>query len=188
MHDFFDMGDDNLASIQRDILRREATRSMNDRDRAAFLGLPEGCRIRENAKILAPENLKLGKYVWIGEAAVLDAQGGLEIGDHTQIGLSVMVWSHDSYMQAMLGQTGTSKRGISYRPTRIGSRVFIAGPSVILAGVKISDEAIIRPFSLVDRDVARREVFGGPVAKTEFSSLVDRIQALEMRIAALESH
>jgi UDP-3-O-[3-hydroxymyristoyl] glucosamine N-acyltransferase len=84
---------------------------MNDQERVAWLGLPKGCRIRENAKIVAPEKLRLGEHVWIGEGAILDAQGGLSIGDYTQIGLSVMVWSHSSHRQARRGETATSSDG-----------------------------------------------------------------------------
>ncbi|MBM4344641.1 MAG: acyltransferase [Deltaproteobacteria bacterium] len=187
---FFRLDSDDLVSIQREILQRETARTMNDRDCAAFFGLPEGCRMRENAKILAPQNLKLGKYVWIGEGAVLDAQGGLEIGDESQIGLGVMLWSHTSHKQARLGATGKSKQGIQYKPTRVGSRVFIAGPSVVLAGVSIGDGAIVRPLSLVDRDLAPGEVFGGHVEPAAFQSLVDRvahIATLEERLAELEA-
>ena len=51
------------------------TFSMTDVERAKFLGLPKGCRIRENAKIISQENLKIGNNVWIGESAILDASG-----------------------------------------------------------------------------------------------------------------
>ena len=82
---------EDLEHIRSEILRYRSTFLMNDRERAHFLGLPEGCRIRENAKILHPDLFKCGTDVWIGEGAILDAQGGLEVGDNTQIGLSVMV-------------------------------------------------------------------------------------------------
>ena len=40
------------------------------------------------------------------------------------------------------GETGLCREHIEYKPTKIGSRVFIAGPSVVLAGVTIGDGAI----------------------------------------------
>ena len=87
----FDKSTDPILRAQ--ILSRYVGELMTDSERARFYGLPEGCRIRERTKILAPEKFTCGRFVWIGEGAVLDAQGGLEIGDYTQIGLSVMVWS-----------------------------------------------------------------------------------------------
>ena len=151
--------------------------------RAAFLGLPEGCRIRERAKILAPEKLVLGKNVWIGEGAVLDAQGGLTIGDSSQIGLGVMIWSHSSHLQAIRGETTTSRDSIVYKETRIGRNCFIGGPSVIAAGVTIGDGAMISPLTFVDRDVADGERVSGP---RSLKKLEKRLDALERRLAACE--
>ena len=85
--------------LREQILTYHISSVMTDDERAQLLGLPEGCRIRENAKIISPENFKCGKYVWIGEGAILDASGGLEIGDHTSIGLYVLVWTHSSYLE-----------------------------------------------------------------------------------------
>jgi acetyltransferase-like isoleucine patch superfamily enzyme len=172
----------DLAHIRSEILRYRSTALMNDRERAGFLGLPEGCRIRENAKILNPDNFVCGTNVWIGEGAILDAQGGLEIGDNTQIGLSVFVWSHTTHMQAIAGETARDKRLIEYRPTKIGANCFIAGPSVIAPGVTIGDQAIISPLSFVDADVPRRGVVS---SRAQQRSSDDRVTALEAELAAL---
>ena len=170
-------------ALRAQIARYHATELMTDRERAAFLGLPEGCRIRERAKILAPEKLTMGRNVWIGEGAVLDAQGGLSIGDASQIGHGVMIWSHSSHLQAARGETGTSRDGIIYKETRIGRNCFIAGPSVIAAGVTIGDGAVISPLTFVDRDVAAGETVSTP---RSVKKLEKRLEILERRIAALE--
>jgi UDP-3-O-[3-hydroxymyristoyl] glucosamine N-acyltransferase len=54
-----------------------------------------------------------------------------------------MIWSHTSYRQALLSQTGISKEGIKYKPTKIGNNYFIAGPSVIGPGVTIGDHVML---------------------------------------------
>jgi acetyltransferase-like isoleucine patch superfamily enzyme len=172
------------AQLRAQILTYHATELMTDRERAQFLGLPNGCRIRERAKILAPEKLECGENVWIGEGAVLDAQGGLEIGDNTQIGLGVMVWSHTSHRQATSGETGSSRDKIAYRRTSIGSNCFIAGPSVIAPGVTIGDRVIISPLTFVDRDVADDEVLSGP---RSLKKLEERVAALEAQLAGQKS-
>lgn len=148
-----------LKAIRQQIIRYNATRDMNDRERAAFLGLPEGCRIRENAKILAQDKFKCGKFVWIGEGAILDAQGGLSVGDYTQIGLYVMVWSHSSHKQALKSETCKSRNSIVYKPTNIGKNCFIAGPSVIASGVNIGDKTVIAPCSFVDKDLSEGTLY-----------------------------
>jgi len=167
------------AGLRRQIVQYHATELMTDRERAAFLGLPEGCRIRERAKILAPEKLVLGKNVWIGEGAMLDAQGGLHIGDNSQIGVGVFVWTHSSHLQAVRGETTSSRESIIYKETRIGRNCFIVGPSVIAAGVTIGDGAMISPLTFVDRDVAPGERVSGP---RSLRQLEERLAALEMRL------
>ena len=163
--------------LRHQILTYHMSEVLTDVERANLLGLPEGCRIRERAKILCPEKLKIGKNVWIGEGAVLDAQGGLTIGDNTQIGLNVMIWSHTSHRQATEGKTGSpTKEGIKYRETKIGSNCFIAGPSVIGPGVSIGDRVIVSPLTFVDHDIPAGELVSGP---RELKNLVQKVECLE---------
>lgn len=146
------------GQLRPEILARVAGQFLTDDERAELLGLPAGCRIREGAKIISPDKLIIGEHCWIGENAVLDASGGLEIGSHTSIGLSVFVWSHSSHLTnlSMSNESGSSL--IQRSKTRIGSGCFIAGPSVILPGVTIGDRVLVRPFSTVDRDVPSRSL------------------------------
>ncbi len=177
----FHAGDDALRS---QILQYHASDLMTDRERAQFLGLPEGCRIRERAKILAPSRLTCGKNIWIGEGAILDAQGGLTIGDNSQIGLGVLIWSHTSHLQAIAGETGVSRDRIIYKPTTIGANCCVMGPSVIGPGVTIGDGAIISPLTFVDRDVAPGERVSGPKS---LKKLEQRVAAIEEALAKLGS-
>ena len=170
--------------LRAQILERFAAELMTDVERARLYGLPEGCRMRERTKILAPEKLKCGKHVWIGEGAVLDAQGDLEIGDYTQIGGGVMIWTHSSHKQAILGETGRTREHIDYKPTKIGSRVFIGGPSVVLPGVTIGDGAVIQPLSLVSRDILPSEAYGTAL---EMRLMAKRIDALEAKLNHAQS-
>jgi acetyltransferase-like isoleucine patch superfamily enzyme len=166
--------------LRAQILKYHAADLMTDRERAKFFGLPEGCRMRERAKILAPEKLHCGRNVWIGEGAMLDAQGGLTIGEGTQIGGGVFVWTHSSHLQAQNRETCVSKEHMIYKPTRIGSHCFIVGPTVIAAGVTIGDGAVISPLTFIDRDVAEGERVSGP---RSLRKLEERLDALERRLA-----
>ncbi|MGV3661835.1 MAG: acyltransferase [Prosthecobacter sp.] len=177
--DLFSVPDD--PALRGQILGYSMTELMTDRERARFLGLPEGCRMRERAKILAPEKFQCGRNVWIGEGAVLDAQGGLTIGDETQIGLSVMVWSHSSHAQALAGETGSSRDKIVYKGTSIGSNCFIAGPSVILPGIKIGNGVLIPPMSVVREDLPDGTIFQD--SSREVKKLKQKVEMLEKKLA-----
>jgi acetyltransferase-like isoleucine patch superfamily enzyme len=166
--------------LRHQILTYFMTSIMTDTERAKVLGLPEGCRVREGAKILNIENFTCGEHVWVGEGAILDAQGGLSVGSHTQIGLNVMVWSHTSHWQALQGQTGTGRKNISYKPTKIGERCFIGGPSVIMPGVTIGNKVLVAPMSVVEHDLADGTISTG--TNRIISQLEERIAVLEKRL------
>ncbi len=173
---------DRNNKLREDILKRFNSLLMTDDERAEFIGLPEGCRIREGAKIINQENLKCGKYVWIGENAILDASGGLEIGDHTSIGLSVFIWTHTSHLANLAMNNITNSPLIRRRKTKIGNGCFISGPSVIYSGVTIADHVIILPMSIVRSNIPEYSIVAGSPAKIiktmskeEINSEVQRI-------------
>jgi acetyltransferase-like isoleucine patch superfamily enzyme len=172
----------DLRHIRSEILRYRTTDLMNDRERAAFFGLPQGCRMREGAKIIHPEKFTCGTHVWIGENAILDAQGGLSVGDNSVIASHVMVWTHTTHRQAVAGQTSQDKSLIRYEPTSIGANTFIGGPSVIGLGVTIGDGVIVSPMSFVEEDLADGTVYSNNRRRDD---LEQRVAALEAEIAAL---
>jgi acetyltransferase-like isoleucine patch superfamily enzyme len=146
------------STLRPEILKRVISEFLTDDERAALLGLPEGCRIREGAKIISPANLKIGEYCWVGENAVLDASGGLEIGSHTSIGLSVFVWTHSSHLTNLSMHNEMASELIQRKTTKIGNGCFIGGPSVILPGVTIGDNVLVRPFTTVAKDIPSRSL------------------------------
>ncbi len=183
MKNYFEDDADDLRQIRTEILKYRTSQLMNDRERARFLGLHETTRIRENAKILAPEKFTCGHHVWIGEGAILDAQGGLSIGDYCQIGLYVMVWSHSTHKQALASETGISKEKIQYIPTKIGNNCFIAGHSVISGGITIGNNVVIAPMSFVDRDLPDGAVFSN---NKRMRSLEKEIESMKAELETLK--
>jgi len=155
---------DRNKNLRAQILQYQMSAVMTDDERAQLFELPNGCRLRENAKIITPENFECGEYVWIGEGAILDASGGLKIGDHTSIGLNVMVWSHTSHLVNLALNNIIGSPLIERKPTRIGSGCFIAGPSVINAGVTIGDKVIVLPMSVVTKDIPNNNMVAGAPA------------------------
>jgi acetyltransferase-like isoleucine patch superfamily enzyme len=159
------LDDDRNKNLRSYVLKQFVSGVMTDEERAKLWDLPEGCRMRENSKIISPENLKCGNFVWIGEGAMLDASGGLEIGDHTSIGLNVMIWSHTSFLANLKMDNNKGSPYIARAKTTIGSGCFIAGPSVIYHGVSIGDKSVIMPMSVVNKDIPSNSLVGGNPAR-----------------------
>lgn len=159
--------------IRHSIFKTLLSSFLTDDERAGYLGLPKGCRVREGAKLFSPENLKIGTYCWIGENAILDASGGLEIGSHTSIGLSVFIWSHSSYLANLDKKNVINSKLIQKKSTRIGSGCFISGPSVIMPGVTIGDMVVVKPFSRIEKNIPDRSIVDGNSIKA--GVLSDRI-------------
>jgi acetyltransferase-like isoleucine patch superfamily enzyme len=153
--------------LRNQILQYVVSSVMTDDERAQLFGLPKGCRMRENAKIISPDKFKCGEYVWIGEGAILDASGGLEIGEHTSIGLNVMIWSHTSYLVNLNLENRIESPLIERVPTRIGKGCFIAGPSVVYHGVTIGDKVVVLPMSVVTKDIPSYSLVAGSPAKVK---------------------
>ncbi|OGR00519.1 MAG: acetyltransferase [Deltaproteobacteria bacterium RIFOXYA12_FULL_61_11] len=159
------LDDPRNTSLRSFILRQFISGVMTDEERARLWGLPKGCRMRENAKIISPDKLTCGEYVWIGEGAILDASGGLEIGAHTSVGLNVYLWSHTSFLTNLTMNNIMGNPLIERKKTTIGKGCFIGGPSVIYPGVTIGDRTVILPMTVVTKDLPGNMVVAGSPAK-----------------------
>ena len=178
------MDTDRNKSLRSQILQYFISLVMTDDERARLLGLPQGCRMRENAKIISPEKFECGEYVWIGEGAILDASGGLKIGDHTSIGLYVLVWSHTSYLTNVTLNNIMGSPLIERKPTSIGKGCFIAGPSVIYPGVTIGDRVIVLPMTVVAKDIPSNCIVAGAPARIKKELTDEFIQQEVERVLA----
>ncbi|ODS09940.1 acyltransferase [Vibrio scophthalmi] len=175
--------DSEIAHLRSQILTYHISSVMTDVERAKLLGLKEGNRIREGAKIISPENLMMGENNWIGENAILDASGLLEIGNNNSIGLSVFVWTHDSHNVNLTGEnTKENSHKIIRKKTKIGNNCFIAGHSIIMPGVTIGDGCIIAPMSVVYKDLHDGSVY---TPYRDFVRYEKRIKKLEKMVKEL---
>lgn len=180
-------GDDKHTALRENVIFPQlADRLLTDTERATFYGLPAGCRMREGAKIVCPEELVCGEHVYIGENVILDASGGLEIGAHTTLAAGVFVWTHTSAWANIALANYPANPFIRRKSTKIGKGVFVAGYSVVAHGVTIGDQSIVLPMSRVDRDFPEgRVIIGGspaevvePIRAEKIDQLIKEAQAL----------
>ena len=155
------LDDDRTQRIRKGVVQELVSQYLTDSERAAFLGLPATCRVREGAKVISPELLTIGDHCWIGERTLLDASGGLEIGEHTSIGLNCLVFTHSSWLANMALENVPGSDLIERQPVKIGRGCFIGGGSVIMPGVTIGERVTISPLTVVTKDVPDFSIVSG---------------------------
>ena len=131
-------------------------------ERARYEGFGEGTSVYDNVLILG--TVKVGKNTWIGPNVILDGRGGLEIGDYCSISAGVQIYTHHTVKWS----TSLGEHPIEFKPTRIGSGVYIGPGSVIQMGTTIGDRAVIGALSFVNNDIPPgAHAYGNPARISE---------------------
>ena len=119
------------------------------------------CWIAQGCSIANSHNLSIGKGFATSRNVMIDALGGIEIGDETGIGPNSVVLALEHRMISKGGPFGAAARRLT--PIRIGSRVWIGANCFIKAGVTIGDDAVVGACSNVIDDVPKSgRVIGSP--------------------------
>lgn len=105
------------------------------------------------------KNITLGKNVFINSGCSFQDQGGITIGDGSQIG-------HQVVLATLNHEYAVSKRaGMTPAPIHIGKRVWIGAHATVLPGVTIGDGAIVAAGAVVTKDVPAYTIVGGVPAR-----------------------
>ena len=121
--------------------------------------------VAESAWIEAPfhcpygVNISLGDKVYLNAGCCILDTAPVTIGASTMLGPAVQIYCAEHHQDPVKRAAGLEIA----RPVTIGSRVWIGGGAIILAGVSIGDDAIVGAGSVVTRDVpAGATVVGNP--------------------------
>jgi maltose O-acetyltransferase len=106
-------------------------------------------------------NIRLGDGVFLNFNCVILDVVEVTIGDRTQIGPAVQIYTADHPRDAE-----TRRAGLEFgRIIRIGSDVWIGGGAILLPGVTVGDGAVIGAGSVVTRDVPTGVTVAGNPAR-----------------------
>ncbi|MEW6085425.1 MAG: acyltransferase [Chloroflexota bacterium] len=128
-------------------------------------------RLSDTVFLYHPERINVANNVFVWHYTILDGTGSLEIGEGTQIGAWVGIFTHSSHIAIRLYGTHyqdvpeVEKKGYPVAPVKIGRYVFIGAGSKILPGVTIGKGALVSTGSLVNKDVGEFAIVAGSPAK-----------------------
>ncbi|MCI0553871.1 MAG: acyltransferase [Anaerolineae bacterium] len=128
-------------------------------------------RLSDTVFLYHPEKINIANNVFVWHYTILDGTGGLKIGEGTQIGAWVGIFTHSSHIAIRLygahyqDVPEVEKKGYPVTPVKIGKYVFVGAGSKILPGVTIGDGSLISAGSLVNKDVNAFEIVAGNPAK-----------------------
>lgn len=115
-----------------------------------------GC-VMLGAELHYPRRIAIGRNSIVGPGCLLDARGGIEIGDNVNItgGTRFMTAKH------IVQDPSFDAR---YDPIVVEDRVWIALGATVLGGVRIGEGAVVAANATVTNDVAPFTIVGGTPA------------------------
>jgi maltose O-acetyltransferase len=116
-------------------------------------------RIARGSMFSCPRRLSIGDHVFMNAGCLLHAEGGLTIGDNTQIGPYTVVWTTNHVFDRtdMLIRTQGEERA----PVTIEDDVWIGASVTVLPGVTIGRGSVVGAGSVVTKDVPPYAVVAG---------------------------
>jgi serine acetyltransferase len=110
------------------------------------------------SEIIEPRGLWLCRGATVGKGCVLDARGGLRIGENVNVsgGVRLLTGSH---------RIDSEHFEAHYEAISIGERAWIATGATVLPGVTIGEGAVVAAGAVVARDVDPYVVVGGVPAR-----------------------
>lgn len=119
--------------------------------------------IGRGTTILGPSYLRIDKGASIARDSVLDARGGLEIGENALIGFETVILTSTHNFQSK--SIPIVQQGMYVLSSKVGSNVWIGARSFLMPGVEIGDDTIVGAMSLVNKNLECASIFAGVPAK-----------------------
>ena len=126
-------------------------------DELFYNQLGEGTIISNQLTVVAPQNVKMGKHVYVMNGVLLMASGGILVEDYALIAAHAKIISndHDPYFRPI----------ITCQPVIIKEGAWIGAGAAIMKGVTVGKYAIVGANSVVTKDVPDYAVVVGVPAK-----------------------
>ena len=133
--------------------------------RAQFLPckIGKGAKVWDQVQIDYPSKLVVGENTSRNRGCIVNAGGGVDIGNNVLVGPNVTIYSQNHTFNTR--SELINEQGYDYAKVTIHDDVWIASNVTILPGVTISKGAVVGAGSIVTKNVLEYEVVAGNPAK-----------------------
>lgn len=123
-----------------------------------------GLIIYPNVRIFGPAKLSVGRNCRISYDCIIQANGGIELGDEVIFGPGVKLWSVNHVIDRL--DTPIFDQGYDHKPVVIGNGVWLGANCFIMPGARIGDHVVISAGSVVaGKDVEPSSILAGNPAR-----------------------
>jgi maltose O-acetyltransferase len=119
--------------------------------------------VRQGVRIIHPENITVGDYCFVNYDSIIDANGGLTMGDNVAIGPKTAIWTSNHEFKDLTIPIKNQPNQL--KPVKIGNDVWIGMNCTILPGVNIGNGVVIGAGSVVTSDIPDYAIAVGNPAK-----------------------
>lgn len=113
-----------------------------------------------NILMMGNKRLDLGHNCWFGQNTILDASGGLKIGNGVRVGMYSQIWTHVASGELIEGCTLFGER-----ETVIEDEVWLVGSCVVASGLKLGYRSTCLINSNITKNTEPFKVYGGNPSK-----------------------
>ena len=142
-------------------MRPVGTDMLNDTDRAVMT-LEEGAFIDPSCTVVSPEKLTLRRGAFVGAEALIDAGGGVEIGEAVRISYRCLIISLTHHISRSVWRR--SVEGDRHRPVLIERGCWIGAGVTIYPGVIVREGCVVNAGSVLTSSTEANGLYGPPVA------------------------
>jgi len=126
-------------------------------------------RISNATRIECPDLLDIADHVYVGPFNLIDASGGLTLGEGVQVTTHCALLTHSSHRALRLAGRAyfgaAHPAGFERAATTIGAYTFIGAHSVVAPGSRIGRGVLVRAFSYVSGEVPDFAIVAGQPAR-----------------------
>ena len=132
-------------------------------------------RISSTVKVIEKNKLDISDNVWIGHYSILDASGGIQIGEGVQTGPFVSIFTHSSHISIrLMGKKYLESKeriGLKKQKIIIGEYSFIGTSSTIFPGVLIGKGCLVKAGAVLTKSYPDYSIISGNPATVTGSVL-----------------